>query len=323
MDESNAKIEQLKAQLNELTKQNRLLTVKNSKLTEQLAAALDRTGLYIWEQHVPTGKLSIINQTFGTMCGYHPNEMESTVLSWKKNLHPDDRERVVNAFEDHLAGKSPYYHVTHKMVHKNGHDVWVSDRGRVVEYDKSGKPLRMMGTHIDITQEKLYELELSRHANLDPLTNLSNRKALQNHFEQYTLSDDSQGGSLLFIDLDDFKAINDLYGHHVGDEFLLEISKRLNNEASNGDIAARVGGDEFVILSKRANKKDVEALAKSLLQSLIQPIIYENAELIVSVSIGICIFKPSDEDFYKLYKKADKAMYSIKRKSKNNYAFWQ
>jgi diguanylate cyclase (GGDEF)-like protein/PAS domain S-box-containing protein len=315
------KIEELKAEIANLSKENLSLKHAKTRLEEHLAAALDRTGLYIWEQDVPSGQLKILNQTFGTMCGFEPNEIEASVASWKNNLHPDDKEQVIEAFRAHLAGETPYYHVTHRMLHKEGNDIWVSDRGRVIEYDNEGKPLRMMGTHIDITQEKLYEIELAQYANLDPLTNLLNRKAFQNSFESFTHSKDYFGGSLLFIDLDDFKSVNDMYGHNIGDALLQHISKILVKTLPKNSLIARFGGDEFAVICPETQKDSVEKIAKELLASLAQPLSFERNTITASLSIGICSFKRDDESFATIYDKADKALYSVKRKEKNNYAF--
>ena len=177
MNEQDKIIQALSEKITLLNQENVRIKDESKKLDEYLSSALDRTGLFIWEQHIPTGQLTILDQSFGSMCGFEINEIESTVASWKNNLHPDDKERVIQALEDHLTGITPYFHMIYRMKHKEGRDIWVSDRGRVIEFDSNNNPLRMTGTHIDITQEKLCELELAQYANLDPLTNLLNRKA--------------------------------------------------------------------------------------------------------------------------------------------------
>lgn len=315
-------IEQLTEQITKMSMENDELKLINQNLEEKLTAALDRTGLFVWEQDVPAGKLKILNQTFGSMCGYKPNEIEATVDSWKGNLHPDDKERVINAFEDHLAGKTPYYHVVHRMIHKDGSDTWVSDRGRVIEFDNTGKPLRMMGTHIDITQEKRYELELAQYANLDTLTGLLNRKALENVFDDFTKNQDYNGGALLFIDLDDFKQVNDVYGHKIGDQLLIHIAAVLKKSSPAHAHIARFGGDEFIIICEHSEVSELSALASSLISALIEPVVIEDNEFIISVSIGICSFRRREEQLINVYERADKAMYAVKRKGKNNYTFW-
>lgn len=137
-----------------LEAENEALKRDKYRLEEQLSAASDGTGLCIWEQHVPTGKLTIHNMQWGQMLGFNPTEVEANVESWKENLHPADKDEVIQAFMSHLTGESDFYQVVYRMIHKSGDYTWVSDRGRVVEFDDQGNPLRMMGSHIDITEEK-------------------------------------------------------------------------------------------------------------------------------------------------------------------------
>jgi diguanylate cyclase (GGDEF)-like protein/PAS domain S-box-containing protein len=315
-------IEKLSNKIVMLTQENELIKDEHKKLTEYLSAALDRTDLFIWEQHIPSGQLKILDQAFGSMCGFETNEIESTVSSWKNNLHPDDKEKVIAAFEEHLAGITPYFHMTYLMKHKDGGDVWVSDRGRVIEFDDDNNPLRMTGTHTDITQEKLYELELAQYANLDPLTNLLNRKALQHNFEVYTNTSKYCGGALFFIDLDDFKSINDIYGHKVGDKLLLHVTSNFDALAPTDALIARFGGDEFAIICKTTDRLALELLAQSILTILAKPTKIEGIKISINLSIGICVFEKNNESFANIYERADKAMYSVKRKGKNHYAFW-
>jgi len=322
MTEQEEVIQELSKKIALMGQENVRLKAEKQKLDEYLSAALDRTGLFIWEQHIPSGQLTILDQTFGSMCGFESNEIESTVESWKNNLHPDDKERVIEAFEDHLAGITPYFHMIYRMRHREGRDVWVSDRGRVIEFDNNNNPLRMSGTHIDITQEKLYELELAQYANLDPLTNLLNRKALQNSFEIYTHSNTYCGGALLFIDLDDFKSVNDKSGHNIGDKLLQHVASNFEALAPADALLARFGGDEFAIICKTTDKEAIKLLAQSILSALAKPTEFEGIKISINLSIGICVFKRNDESFANIYERADKAMYSVKRKGKNNHAFW-
>lgn len=149
-----SKQQYLQQRIAALEAENEALKRDKYRLEEQLSAASDGTGLCIWEQHVPTGKLTIHNMQWGQMLGFNPTEIEANVESWKQNLHPADKDEVIQAFMAHLAGESDFYQVVYRMIHKSGDYTWVSDRGRVVEFDDDGKPLRMMGSHIDITEEK-------------------------------------------------------------------------------------------------------------------------------------------------------------------------
>lgn len=306
----------------ELERENERLKRQKDRLEEKLNAALDGTGLCLWEQHIPTGSLTIFNMEWGKMLGFKPNELEANVETWKSKLHPEEREAVVGAFESHLAGESDSYQAIHRMLHKDGSHSWVSDRGRIVEYSLDGKPLRMMGTHIDITQEKRYELELAKLASLDPLTNLLNRNTLEQKFNDIGRSQENKSTALIFIDLDNFKSVNDHLGHKAGDTLLIQISHWLIKDSPSSADVARLGGDEFVILCSDVSKEELTQLATQLLQRVSAPIMLENGEANVGFSIGICMFTPSTISFDDVYEQADAAMYQVKRQGKNNFVFY-
>jgi PAS domain S-box-containing protein len=235
----------LKQQIQNLKKHNARLVRLARDARSKLNAALDGTGLCLWQLDVPTGKLIIYNRRWGSMLGYQPKELSAQFEVWREHLHQDDKQQVLEAFYDHLQGKTPFYEALHRMQNKNGTITWVLDRGRVSEWDAHGNPLKVTGTHIDMTKEKQYEEQLAQLANHDPLTGLANRHALVKHFA--TLK---EHGPLCvaFIDLDDFKAVNDAFGHRSGDELLIQLSQRLRAGCPEGTIVGRLGGDEFVLL---------------------------------------------------------------------------
>lgn len=174
--------EELREAYDRLLLENERLKRIADDAREKLDAAMDGTGLCIWQNHVPTGKLIIFNRRWGSMLGYEPKELSAHFDIWREHLHPEDRERVLQAFFDHLEGKSPFYQVMHRMIGKDGKTTWVLDRGRVVERDEQGNAIRVMGTHIDITHEKEYEQQLALLAHRDPLTGLLNRTAMHRQF---------------------------------------------------------------------------------------------------------------------------------------------
>lgn len=306
-------------QIAELKKENALLKSQKARLEEKLTAALDGTGLCLWEQHVPSGRLTIFNMEWGKMLGFNPNELQATVDVWKSKLHPEDKDEVINSLSSHLNGESESYQAVHRMLHKEGSDSWVSDRGRVVEYDDNGAPLRMMGTHIDITQEKRYELALSKLASQDPLTGLLNRKSLEEQYSLHCQNNADSSTALLFIDVDDFKAVNDHLGHKAGDSVLIQIADWLVESAPEHSTIARLGGDEFVLFTPHANKKRLTQFAEELLLRVEEPIKLENGSATIGFSIGICFFDVSNKSFDYSYELADEAMYQVKRNGKNNY----
>ncbi|MFQ6370881.1 diguanylate cyclase domain-containing protein [Shewanella sp. YIC-542] len=314
MDENQQTLEQLLLE-------NRRLRRENARLEEKLNAALDGTGLCLWEQHVPTGKLTIFNMEWGQMLGFNPQELDASVDIWKSKLHPDDAQQVITALEDHLSGKTSSYEVVHRMLHKNGSHSWVCDRGRVVEFDAHGKPLRMMGTHVDITQEKRYELELAQLASSDPLTGLLNRTKLEQEFA--ALNQCRQAAAVIFIDLDDFKAINDKFGHRTGDKLLIKVASWLKQLAPANAAVARIGGDEFVLLLPQACRNTLLDFTEVLLARAKTPIAVEQGAAHIGFSIGVCQFTTPFNDFDALYNLADQAMYQIKKNGKHGVAFMQ
>lgn len=317
-------IAKLKAEITQLKRENAKLTLLNDRAEEKLFAALDGNRLCLWEQHIPSGNLIIFNMRWGELLGFTREELAAHVDSWKNNLHPEDKDWVIKAFEDHVNGHSDYYQAVHRMCHKDGTVTWVSDRGRIVERDVNGAPLRMMGTHIDITQEKRYELELSRLAHCDPLTGLKNRKAINQIFDeclQSTNSTDAFERAIFFIDLDGFKTLNDRYGHKFGDLILLHVAHTFVTEAGEQAHIARLGGDEFVIFYPHATAEIMSQLAQRLLAVYAHDFVIEHCEIKLGLSIGIYCFNDS-LSFATCCERADKAMYSVKQQGKHGYRFW-
>ncbi len=285
---------------------------------EKLEAAMDGTGLCVWQLHVPSGKLVIFNRRWGSMLGFQPKEIEASFEVWKAHLHPEDREEVLNNFFDHLHGRSEFYEVQHRMVAKNGSVTWVQDRGRVVEWDEQGRPLRVMGTHVDITQEKEYELALSRLAHKDPLTGLLNRSGLIERFKALK----TEGAlTLCFIDLDDFKQVNDTLGHRAGDRLLIQLTERLRFLCPPDVVLGRLGGDEFVLLLPWAlQNSQTQPLAQACIDCLDTPFELDNGEAFVGMSMGVEGVREQD-DFADVMARGDAAMYQVKRAGKRGMAF--
>ncbi|MGY5955413.1 sensor domain-containing diguanylate cyclase [Kosakonia sp. BK9b] len=310
----------LKQQIQNLKKHNARLVRIARDARNKLSAALDGTGLCLWQLDVPSGKLIIFNRRWGAMLGYQPKALSAHFDVWREHLHVEDRQRVLEAFYDHLHGKTPFYEALHRMQHKNGTVTWVLDRGRVTERDDNGKPLKVTGTHIDMTKEKQYEEQLAALANHDPLTGLANRHALLHHFAEC-----KSAGPLCvaFIDLDDFKRVNDTFGHRSGDELLIQLSQRLRSACPEGAIVGRLGGDEFVLLLPFAlSSLMINSTAHHCLRAALTPFELDNGEASVGASIGIDEVQTGD-DFVSALKRADQAMYHIKHTGKNGVAIGQ
>ncbi|WP_261895678.1 sensor domain-containing diguanylate cyclase [Vibrio cyclitrophicus] len=324
-------IAEFEKKIAELEKENTELKRSNARQQEKLNAALDSNGLCLWEHHIPSGKLTIFNTGWGKMLGYQPNELAATFETWKNNLHPDDYQQAMKAFEDHLSGKNDLYEVVYRMTHKDGSDNYVYDRGRVVEFDTHGAPLRMMGTHIDITQEKRFEQQLAALASTDRLTGLLNRQAIEQRFCEMKGADKLARAAMLFIDIDNFKAVNDTLGHQKGDQLLSFIAQRLVTLASDAasqasDLAkpssepaqiGRIGGDEFVILFPDVEPDQVTHFCEELLRKGVPESNRMLTNVAIGMSIGVCFFNQGEHHFDDVYQQSDLAMYHIKKNGKN------
>jgi diguanylate cyclase (GGDEF)-like protein len=167
--------------------------------------------------------------------------------------------------------------------------------------------------------------ELMHLALHDTLTKLPNRALFEDRLSQSIQSSDRENTrfSLMFIDLDGFKAINDSYGHHIGDLLLVEMAQRLRANVRGQDTIARVGGDEFVLLAKVTDPEDAATLAEKLVHVIGQPFMSGGNELRVSASIGIAVYPGNGHHNFELIKNADAAMYHAKSLGRNGYCFFE
>jgi diguanylate cyclase (GGDEF)-like protein/PAS domain S-box-containing protein len=187
--------------------------------------------------------------------------------------------------------------------------------------DPSGAITHYVAVLNDISEYKEYERQLQRLAHHDALTQLLNRAAFEERGAAVLAKARQHADTvaLLYIDLDNFKSINDTYGHAAGDVLLRALTERLSEHVRHSDLIARVGGDEFVALLANVESEDAAArVARSLLQSLTLPITVQGYQLVMSASIGLSVFPRGGSEIATLLKTADAAMYQAKKNGKNN-----
>ncbi|MNI52279.1 Cyclic di-GMP phosphodiesterase Gmr [compost metagenome] len=158
---------------------------------------------------------------------------------------------------------------------------------------------------------KLYEL-----AYRDPVTGLLNRHALENFWSVYKKKENM---ALISLDLDQFKEVNDTYGHEAGDQLLREVSKHLKQVTNKNQLAYRIGGDEFLFIMKNCDESKVEILAGLILDNISRPYYIQGKDISVTGSIGISMSQGAKVDRTRMFKEADAAMYHAKRLGKNRY----
>lgn len=168
--------------------------------------------------------------------------------------------------------------------------------------------------------KKLYE-QMARHATHDSLTRLPNRKHFYDHLAETIASAerDKKTFAVLYLDLDGFKTINDALGHAVGDQLIENTARRLEQCVRKGDLVARVGGDEFVVLLRDIISLDVSKVAEKITQTLSEPFVIAAKTLCITTSIGVATYPQDGTDSNALLHNADSAMYETKRSGKNGY----
>ncbi len=253
------------------------------------------------------------------LLGYSVEEWATEADLFTRILHPDDRERVLAA-HTHTHETHEPLSIEYRLIARDGRVVWLRDEG-VVVLDERHEALHLQGYLLDITREREAEQQLRQLALYDPLTGLANRAFFHERLRHAIKlrHDEGHATGLLYIDLDDFKGINDRWGHDLGDEVLHEIGRRIERSVRPGDTAARLGGDEFaIVLTEPVTPEDAVGVAERLLAEIAQPLESGPGSLYTSASIGIA-FGTDDEA---LLKEADTAMYRAKGHPETGYAFF-
>jgi diguanylate cyclase (GGDEF)-like protein/PAS domain S-box-containing protein len=192
-------------------------------------------------------------------------------------------------------------------------------------YHQNGSVYRRVSLFYDITEKKNNEALIWNQANFDRLTDLPNRHLFYDRLEQLLKKAHQYQRSvaLLFLDLDHFKAINNSFGHSVGDALLKEVALRLTNCVGETDIVARFGGDEFaIVLEKQPHVSHTETVAQCVLNELIKPFFIDDKTLYISTSIGITVYPDDADNAEMLLKNADQAMYAAKAQGRNRYNYF-
>lgn len=404
-------------------------------------------GIWYWDLEHP--EYEWMSPKFWTTIGYDPNEKRHLASEWQHIIFQDDLKLAMENFRKHCQDPNHPYDQIVRYRHKNGSIVWIRCRGMAIR-DADGKPIRMLGAHVDISElkeaereisrltdeyEKVFngtqdamflikvledgsfryvrsnlshqnktkislarivnqspqtllgedvgnvvaenyrkcvngrtsityeedldlpggkfiwlttltpifdgdvithivgsaeditvrkklELELGKYANCDKLTGLPNRRLFFERLEQIIqeCKRDKKSFALLFLDLDGFKAINDVYGHEIGDEVLVAVGKRLSKSIRASDMVARMGGDEFTaIIRNNVDRDAVEVVAGKIHKSISKEIRIGEMSHAVNASIGIAIYPENGKDSKTLLRNADTAMYAVKRAGKGGY----
>jgi diguanylate cyclase (GGDEF)-like protein/PAS domain S-box-containing protein len=298
------------------------------KSEERMRLALQGSTDAPWDWDLVTGEL-YYSARWWDMLGYVPETQTADAEAWVRLTHPEDRIRVVALLDELLPGPRQAYSMEFRLRHHDGHYVPVLSRGFILR-DASGKAVRLSGTNTDLTERKQVERRIHDLAYFDQLTGLPNRRFLLDELGQILARNGraSRHGALLFLDLDNFKLLNDTMGHDVGDLLLREVARRLRRALREGDHLARLGGDEFVIVLENLGATpadataEVHAVGRKLLDVLAEPFDLAGRQCSSSPSIGATLFDGHPTDIDLLLRQADLAMYRAKDEGRNTLRFF-
>lgn len=301
--------------------------INERKATEHQLKLLERSvesstnGVVIVDAQQHDLPMVYVNSAFERITGYSRNEALGRNCRFLQGEETDPN--TLNQLREGVAAQREV-HVVIRNYRQNGTVFW-NDLYISPVRDENGQVSHFIGVQNDISEQREYQAQLAHNANHDSLTGLPNRLMFGERLEQgCVLARRYQRYiAVLFIDLDDFKPINDTLGHEVGDFILVEVAKRLEDELRPWDTVARFGSDEFVVLlPDLAHEKDVMQVVERVLQRLSPPYWYRGSELRITASIGIAINDGTMKKPRQLIQQADLAMYKAKRRGRNTYHWY-
>lgn len=279
---------------------------------------LNATEEGVWDWDLRTDEV-FFSKRWKEMLGFQDYEIHGSLLEWEKRVHKDDIEGCYADIKAHLDGETRIYENIHRVLHKDGHYLWILDRGIKI-LDKHGEAYRMIGTHKDITEERELTDKLQKLAREDSLTNLNNRRA----FYEIAMQEIERSNryenplTLLMLDIDHFKIVNDTWGHNFGDQVLKEMADIFKECVREIDYVFRLGGEEFGIILPETNESNGELLAERI-REMISGIEFNaghEAVTNITISIGVAEYEePLNID--ELMECADKALYYSKENGRN------
>ena len=271
----------------------------------------------IWDWDLQSNSI-FLSEQWKEMLGYQVEEIDNTVSLFLNMIHPQDYERFRHEMDNYLNHFAPEFRSEIRMKCGDGTYRWFLYRGCAI-WDEDSSPVRVLGIQTDITEYKERVFNLETMALYDCLTRLPNRVLffeLVDKAMQSTKRTKEKIG-FLFIDLDNFKGVNDRFGHSHGDIVLKTIAERFQSVLRPVDILARFGGDEFVLaIANHKNRGELDIIINRLQDEIAVPIVIEGNEVVIGFSVGHSIFPTEATDIDKLLVKADQRMYKDKERKR-------
>lgn len=307
---------------------------------ERVRLALHCSGDSIWDANLQTREMIYLDGWEGVL-GYSKADIDPSIEGFFRLVHADDATKLKAELECHLNEDAPSFQCEFRMRAKDGDWRWVISRGMLLTRSPDGRPLRLIGTHTDITSRKVAEIAMLRanaklHSQIeeinalqsrlleqaarDPLTHLYNRRYLDETLEREIARARREGHplSIVMLDVDHFKQLNDTYGHHAGDEVLKALSEMLSEDTRAEDVACRYGGEEFLLLLPNMPIEKASERAELWRSRLeLRTFSFGNFSLMVTASFGVSGYPDHGKTPDELTRAADNALYGAKRNGRN------
>lgn len=268
------------------------------------------------------GRYVSISPSYSEIIGWTAEEVVGQLVV--DFLHPDDHEAATEALSCIFSGGVLPDVVEVRKLHRDGQYITLGTKACGVINPNTGKNIGAVLVSRDITRDKERMRDLEKLATLDTLTGLHNRAWIIDKVGcMLSQVDDQAFTTVMFIDLNGFKAVNDLMGHATGDALLQQVSERLQRCMRPGDSVARLGGDEFVVAAKCSNREAASVIAQRIIDSLQEPFAIANMDVRIGAAIGISLARFGTSSAKMLFENADKAMYQAKARRDGSYQFFE
>lgn len=313
-EQLSASEETLRSQYDQLLESRN--TIKESEFRYKSLFDLTSEGLFDMDANY--------NMTYYSVGWYEDIGVDTSnpdLSEWSRLILSEDKMKFKEKVDDQITKGKDYFVSEYRILDKNDELHWIKAIARAT-FDDNGEFLSMSGVHRDVTENKLHEEEILKMAYYDRLTELPNRLKFENMMNEAISKLDYFG--VLYIDIDNFKFINDTYSHQFGDQVIIAMSQRLRKIIDDDDCVARLSGDEFGIISKNYKTKDeLEKFTKYILDQLSVPYTIDNLNLSFTASIGISIYPDDGDSFKDILVNMDIALYEAKDSTKNSYRFYK
>ncbi len=287
---------------------------------ERYRLAVEGVNDGIWDWDGRDGRLFLSNQS-KIILGVCSDEEYLTIEKWFDVIEKEDLDIFIRSLNKYITEPQKQHFQIEYRIRAENSVKWVRTRGMAI-WDEDDIPIRVAGSITDITEQRQADEKIHKLAYYDAMTGLPNRSLLNDRFTIAAASAQRKGRkvAVFFLDLDNFKTINDTIGHTYGDQLLLKVGEQLMLRMRKSDTLARLGGDEFIMLQANVGSMDeVYRLAVRMLEIFKKPWVLDDREFYVTASIGISIYPNDGSNLQELMKNADTAMYRAKENGKNNF----